>query len=59
MCIRCRHAEAPDPLGYCATCAVHARIELTEGYRLLLRYLGAWAAFDEWSRRHGAGPAAG
>lgn len=53
MCIRCRQQEAPEPLGLCATCAVHTRIELGEGMRELARYLVGWAAFAEWLAERG------
>jgi len=49
-CIRCRESEAPEPLGLCAPCAMHTRVELTAGFRRLAEYLRAWAAFDEWLR---------
>ncbi len=51
MCVRCRENEAPEPLGLCPTCVVHTRIELSDGFRRLSRYLGAWSAFDDWLRR--------
>ena len=54
MCIRCRQAEAPEPLGLCATCAMHTRIEIVEGLKRLAGYLAAWAAFEEWLREQGA-----
>lgn len=50
MCIRCRQAEAPQPLGLCAPCAMHTRIEIAEGLRRLAGYLAAWAAFEDWLR---------
>jgi hypothetical protein len=55
MCIRCGKAEAPQPLGYCSPCAVKARLELVDGLKRLGAYLGSWAAFDDWCRRHGLG----
>jgi hypothetical protein len=58
MCIRCGDAEAPQPLGYCTTCALHAKVELTDGFRRMRQYLAAWAAFDEWLRTRDTGPAA-
>jgi hypothetical protein len=33
------------------------RIELAAGLRRLADYLAAWAAFDDWCRRSGSGPA--
>ncbi len=48
MCIRCRQAEAPQPLDYCAACSLHARDEVSTGLRMLEQYLAAWAAFDTW-----------
>ena len=56
-CVRCRDATAPDPLGLCSSCSVQLRVELAAGLRRLAEYLGRWAAFDEWCRSHGAGPA--
>jgi len=53
MCIRCRQHEAPEPLGLCATCVVHTRVELGAGMRELVSYLGAWAAFTEWLEERG------
>ena len=54
MCIRCRQAEAPQPLDYCAACALEARAEVSAGLQRLERYLERWAAFDKWleSRDH-------
>ncbi len=54
MCIRCHAAKAPEPLGLCAACAMHTRIEIIEGLKRLSLYLAAWAAFDEWLREQGA-----
>jgi hypothetical protein len=48
MCIRCQKTTAPDPLGLCPACAVQTRVELSEGFHRLQRYLSAWAAFDRW-----------
>jgi hypothetical protein len=48
MCIRCQKTTAPDPLGLCTVCAVQTRVELSEGFRRLHHYLGAWAAFEAW-----------
>jgi hypothetical protein len=48
MCIRCKHADAPEPLGYCAVCALQARIEIGAGMKRLAAYLAAWAAFEDW-----------
>jgi hypothetical protein len=45
-CIRCGHAEAPQPLGSCPVCALNARIELVEGLKRLGLYLGVRAAFE-------------
>ena len=56
-CIRCLEADTSDPLGVCATCSVQLRIELATGLRRFADYLAKWAAFDEWCRGHGAGPA--
>lgn len=50
MCIRCEKAHAPTPLGMCAACALHTRVEVTEGFKRLSSYLVAWAAFDDWLR---------
>jgi hypothetical protein len=58
-CIRCTTAKAPEPLGLCTTCVVQTRIELASGIRRLGEYLAAWAAFDDWCRSRGAGPATG
>jgi hypothetical protein len=57
ICVRCDNAPAPEPLGFCPTCVVQTRIEMVAGLRRLGEYLAAWAAFDEWCRRRGAGPA--
>lgn len=35
MCIRCGTTEAPQPLGYCPSCAANARSELVEGLKRL------------------------
>jgi hypothetical protein len=51
MCVRCHAAEAPEPLGLCTPCALHARLEIVAGMKRLCAYLAAWAAFDEWLRR--------
>jgi hypothetical protein len=48
MCIRCRQAEAPQPLDYCAACSLHTRDEVSSGLRMLEQYLAAWAAFERW-----------
>jgi hypothetical protein len=56
-CIRCREAEAPRQLGFCAGCAAAAEQEASGGYDRLAEYLGAWAAFDEWLQRRGLGQA--
>jgi hypothetical protein len=52
MCVRCHEAEAPQPLGLCAPCALNARLEIAAGMKRLSAYLAAWAAFDDWLRRH-------
>lgn len=49
-CIRCGDVEAPQPLGYCAACAVATRLELVEGLKRLSAYLSSWAASDDWLR---------
>ena len=48
MCVRCKTAKAPDPLGLCGACVMHTRVEVTDGFRLLDTYLAAWAAFARW-----------
>jgi hypothetical protein len=48
MCVRCRSAKAPEPLGLCGACVMHTRIEVNAGFALLDEYLAAWAAFDHW-----------
>jgi len=48
MCVRCMQEKAPEPLGLCAACALHTRIELTSAVARLEHYLAAWAAFDDW-----------
>jgi hypothetical protein len=48
MCIRCGKSEAPEPLGYCASCAASARLELAEDLKRIGIYLSSWAAFEEW-----------
>ncbi len=57
MCIRCQKTEAPEPLGLCAVCAVHLRVELSAGFSRLTTYLTAWAAFDAWLRARDRGGA--
>ncbi|HEX9381075.1 MAG TPA: hypothetical protein VF891_06220 [Gaiellaceae bacterium] len=52
MCIRCREIQAPGPLGLCPVCAIQTRIEMSEGFRELTRYLGAWARFEDWLAEH-------
>ena len=49
VCIRCRESPAPQPLGLCAPCALHTRIELTDG----LRRLGAYLDFERFLRERG------
>ena len=56
-CIRCNEREAPEPLGLCAACVVHTRLEVADGLRRLGRYLTAWAAFGEWLDGRGRGRA--
>jgi hypothetical protein len=56
-CIRCGNEEAHEATGYCAPCAIQARIEVLTGMRRLGEYLAAWAAFDDWLRLHGDGAA--
>jgi len=53
MCIRCHNATAPEPLGFCAPCAMHVRIEVGDGFRRFAGYLEAWAAWHAWLRRRG------
>jgi hypothetical protein len=53
MCIRRGTTKAPQPLGYCPSCAANARSELVEGLKSLGEYLSSWAAFDDWLRRRG------
>jgi hypothetical protein len=48
MCVRCKSADAPQPLGLCAECAVHTRVEVSDGFRRLSDYLRLWAAFESW-----------
>lgn len=58
MCVCCRRAQAPEPLGLCAPCAMHTRVEVVDGLRRLARYLAAWTAFEEWlAERRAPGPA--
>jgi len=52
MCIRCKQAEAPQALDYCAACSLQARAEVSEGFVRLERYLADWAAFDRWLEVH-------
>lgn len=56
-CIRCNERQAPEPLGLCAPCVMHTRLEVASGLRRLGLYLTAWAAFDDWLRAHGRGGA--
>lgn len=53
MCIRCRQQKAPEPLGYCSTCALHTRLELQSGLTSLAHYLEAWATFEQWLAERG------
>ncbi|HYM63390.1 MAG TPA: hypothetical protein VES61_01810 [Gaiellaceae bacterium] len=53
MCIRCRKAAAPVPLGYCALCSLNVRLELAGGLDRLAAYLSAWAAFADWQDEQG------
>jgi hypothetical protein len=48
MCIRCRKAAAPVPLGYCMVCSLNVRLELAGGLDRLAVYLSGWAAFADW-----------
>jgi hypothetical protein len=57
-CIRCGDVETPDSEGYCKSCLLEARAEVSSGMRRLGEYLAAWAAFDAWLATRGAGPAA-
>ena len=57
VCVRCHEAEAPEHGGYCSTCAALSKIEVSDGYHRIQRYLANWAAFDEWLQKRGAGPA--
>jgi hypothetical protein len=57
-CIRCGDVQTPDGEGYCTSCLREARAEVFSGMRRLGEYLAAQAAFDEWLRARGAGPAA-
>jgi hypothetical protein len=54
MCIRCRDATAPEPLGFCAPCAMHVRVEVTDGFARFAGYLEAWAAWNAWLRSRGS-----
>jgi hypothetical protein len=53
MCIRCRRIDAPEPLGLCALCVMHTRVEVMDGLKQISRYLAAYAAFDLWLRERG------
>jgi hypothetical protein len=57
-CIRCGNEEPHDATGYCTPCAIQARMEVLSGMRRFGEYLAAWAAFDDWLRARGTGPAA-
>jgi hypothetical protein len=48
MCVRCKRANAPEPLGLCAPCVMHTRVEMSAGFARLDAYLSAWAAFQRW-----------
>jgi hypothetical protein len=52
MCVRCKSAKAPEPLGLCGSCVMHTRVEVSNGFALFDRYLAAWAAFDRWLDEH-------
>jgi hypothetical protein len=56
-CVRCRERDASDTVGLCPACSMQTRIEFAAGFRRLGEYLSAWAAFDDWCRDAGAGPA--
>ncbi len=57
ICVRCRERNASGEVGLCPSCAIQTRIEFAAGFRRLGEYLSAWAAFDDWCRDSGAGPA--
>jgi hypothetical protein len=48
MCVRCKSAQAPEPLGLCGSCVMHTRVEVIAGLARLDQYLAAWAAFQSW-----------
>ena len=48
MCVRCKRASAPEPLGLCSSCVMNTRVEVLAGLERLDEYLAAWAAFERW-----------
>ncbi len=57
LCIRCHDAESAEPGGYCPTCVLESRTELSSGLGRLSDYLSSWAAFGDWLATHGRDPA--
>ena len=50
MCTRCKLTVPTGAEAYCAACAIELRVESRRGLEELDRYLGSWAAFDDWIR---------
>ncbi len=50
MCTRCKLTVPAGADAYCPACAIELRVESRRGLDDLDRYLGAWAAFDDWLR---------
>jgi hypothetical protein len=48
MCSRCKLTVPTGADAYCSACAIDLRIESWRGFEQLDRYLGVWAAFDDW-----------
>lgn len=55
MCVRCGCPHICDPLGFCLNCTIEIRREFYAGLERLMEYLAAWAAFEEWEAKQGAG----
>ena len=48
MCTRCKLTVPKGADAYCPACAIELRVESRRGLDELDRYLGVWAAFDDW-----------
>jgi hypothetical protein len=57
MCIRCGEEATGGELSLCDRCAIPTCVEYLTGLDRLERYLGAWAAFQDWLERGELQPA--